>query len=617
VRPMSDMPGLAAALLGQALLVRGFHDRRALIVGAVVSGLAAGFRVQALWLTTPLFIAALIAQRRAGLRWMLSRPVAGLAAAILGWLVPLMWISGGMSAYLAALGSQAGEDFSWVDMLWANPTPRRIAFALLDTFAAPWSTLPLAAVVGVAAAAGLVVTLVRDRAALAIVCLAFVPYLVGHLLFQETSHVRYALPALPLVVWLAARGIAALRPLALPATAAIAAWALVLAVPAAIVYGRDAHPAFRAIGEMRRAAEGAAPAAVHSHYALRRPLQTVDDPRLAIVAPRREYEWLGMADYWRSGGAGDIWFLADPRRKDLDSIDRDARRAVVHYPWPLADRAELGGTRPQSVDWYRLRPPNWFVTEGWALTPETGGLARARGHGIHRQPIHAFVRRRSGPIRIMVGGRYLDSGPIKPVGFTLTLDGVAIAAWRFGPDAGGLNFLRIFEVPSGVPAGDGPYARLTMTATAVDGGPVPEVAIRQFDLQPLDGLIVGFDAGWHEEEYDSATGRRWRWSSGRSALRVLTGGDVVLRLRGESPLKYFDAPPTVRVTLNGETVGTTRPTDDFDWQVTLPAAAIARAAGVVVLEQDRVYRPGVAEGTADARELGLRLFEIDVHPVAQ
>jgi hypothetical protein len=35
-----------------------------------------------------------------------------------------------------------------------------------------------------------------------------------------------------------------------------------------------------------------------------------------------------------------------------------------------------------------------------------------------------------------------------------------------------------------------------------------------------------------------------------------------------------------------------------------------------MLEQDRVYRPGAAEGTGDTRELGLRLFAIDAHPVA-
>jgi hypothetical protein len=40
------------------------------------------------------------------------------------------------------------------------------------------------------------------------------------------------------------------------------------------------------------------------------------------------------------------------------------------------------------------------------------------------------------------------------------------------------------------------------------------------------------------------------------------------------------------------------------------------ANGTIVLETRPVYLPGRAEGTADARELGLRLFEIDVSPVS-
>jgi hypothetical protein len=45
-RPMSDMPGLALALVAQALFLRGTTDRRAIVIGAVIAGIAAGIRVQ-------------------------------------------------------------------------------------------------------------------------------------------------------------------------------------------------------------------------------------------------------------------------------------------------------------------------------------------------------------------------------------------------------------------------------------------------------------------------------------------------------------------------------------------------------------------------------------------
>jgi 4-amino-4-deoxy-L-arabinose transferase-like glycosyltransferase len=45
-RPMSDMPGLALALVAQALLLKGLTERRAFVLGALLAGLAAGVRVQ-------------------------------------------------------------------------------------------------------------------------------------------------------------------------------------------------------------------------------------------------------------------------------------------------------------------------------------------------------------------------------------------------------------------------------------------------------------------------------------------------------------------------------------------------------------------------------------------
>jgi hypothetical protein len=58
--------------------------------------------------------------------------------------------------------------------------------------------------------------------------------------------------------------------------------------------------------------------------------------------------------------------------------------------------------------------------------------------------------------------------------------------------------------------------------------------------------------------------------------------------------------------------GTLRPAGDFDWTVTVPADAVMRSGGAVAIETDRVYLPGPAEGTADARRLGLRLYDIRV-----
>jgi hypothetical protein len=633
LRPMSDMFGLALALAAQALALRGLGHPAALTASAAIAALAMGVRVQTALLTLPLLLVAVAMQRRAGVVWMLTRPGAAFVAAGLAWGIPLLALSGGIDGYLRALGTQADEDFAWVDMVLFNPSPRRVAFALYDTFVPLWGSVPLATVVLVLAALGLIVVALRARRALLFASIAFVPYAAFHLLLQETQHVRYSLPVLVAVVWLVAAGKAvrltrwvrqptAGRP---PISVAIVPMVLLLvscawvSISGGIVYGRDAHPSFLAIDHMQAASDDGARPAIYSHYALRRALQAAPPAGARIVDPRRNYEWLDLVDHWLEQRPEPAWFLADPRRTDLALIDprsrigARARQQHRQYRWVAAQLPELGGARPIGVDWYRFdSPPGWFAAEGWSLTPETGGLARATTMGVDHAPIDAYVRRRPGPMHLVVGGLHLGGAAGGSAAFTLAIDGQPIEQWTFDPTAA-LTFLRFIELPAGLSSGPGPFAHLQIAARHVDAGkPTPSVAIRQFDIQAADSVIYGFGEGWHEEEYESATGLRWRWSSDRSVIRVAPPSAVTLTLRGESPLKYVGQAPTVRVTAGGRTVAQLSPADDFSWTVSVPRETVGAAQGAIAIETDRVYLPGPAEGTTDARRLGLRLFDVRV-----
>ena len=310
-----------------------------------------------------------------------------------------------------------------------------------------------------------------------------------------------------------------------------------------------------------------------------------------------------------------IWFFADPRRTDLALIDPQARLDVKRYRWAVGERPEIGGTRPIGADWYRLSPPGWFAGQGWSLTPETGGLARATAAGPDHRPIEAWVRRRMGPLHLVVGGRHLGERGDPPAEFELALGGVLLDRWRLTVDE--RNFLRFLDIAEGLASGSGGYVPVTIQSRTVGNDQRRAgVAVRQFDIQSADRMLYGFGEGWHEEEYDPATGRTWRWSSERSVLRLKgASGDVRVVLRGESPLRYLDAPPTVRMVAGGHVISQFRPDADFEWTVTVPAADIIRGAGLVALETDPVYLPGPAEGTSDERHLGLRLYECRVIPV--
>jgi hypothetical protein len=532
----------------------------------------------------------------------------------------LVALTGGIGGYLRALGSQAGEDFAWVDMLWAHPTPKAIAFALYDTLVLPFDNVLLGVVILVIAGAAKLWLLVFDRRALVLLAIAFTPYLFFHLLFQETANLRYATPIVPAIAYLVGRvtspplryaGRSRIRTVCGAIVVAALLW---YAVPAGVAYGRDAHPAFRAIADMTSAASTNAvkPAAVFSHYSLRRPLQA-QPTSLPIIEPVRNYEWLAAEKYWLSGATEPVWFLGDPKRTDLALIDPQQRRTPVHYRWAVADRPALLGTRPLGVDWYRFEAPGWFAGEGWELTPETAGIARAANKRLQQQPISAYVRRRHEPMVALIAGRDLGALNDPASIFEVSIDGAVVDRWRLNPASDGIHFFHVMQLPDGVPAGPGNYATMAIAARAEQPGiATPQVAVEQFDIQPVGTVMFGFGEGWQEAEYNNSTGLAWRWTSDAATLRIMPSRDVAVRIRGESPLKYVKATPTVRIRAGSRELAVFHPDRDFDWSVKVPGDALNASAGTVTIETDKIYLPGQAEGTADARRLGLRVYGVEV-----
>jgi hypothetical protein len=606
-RPLSDMPGLAAAFASQALTLSGRVPAAAFLAGCSI-----GLRSQTMFLTVPLLAWCLVQRQARAREW-----ARALALAIVGglcWGIPLLLATGGLEAYVAALGTQAREDFAGVDMLWATPTPRRLAFGLFHTLALPWAAVPLAVVMLSLGVLGGFLLLVRERSRLVLLLVAFAPYAAFHLVFQETITVRYALPIVAPVAFVAARSLVVAGRGTNFVAAPLAAFALLVAAPGLMAYAADPHPAFRAIDDARRRAEGNAPAMVTSHYELRRPLQAAEPTGLRITWAARQREWLELVKYWQTGGRQPVWFLANPRRTDLALIDPHSRTDVVRYRWAVERRPEVSGTRPAAVDWYRLQPPMWFLGEGWSLTAETGGIAEATGTGPDRGPIVGWVRCQATPMQLMIGGGHLGEIADGPVELVLRMEETVYDRWTVRSEE--RSFLRFLYMREG--CGVSPYARLTVTARGLPRASDPvsrrvRVAIRQFDVQPATRFMVGFGPGWHEDEYAADTGLRWRWASERAVLRVRgPAQDVRVRIRGESPLRYFDAPPTVTLSGAGRVFGRIEPTSDFEFDVTVPADAAQRAGGDLVLETSRSFVPAETQRSSDTRRLGLRIFDVRV-----
>ena len=616
-RPMSDVAGLALAVAAQVLVLRawtGSAGAGSLIAGAIVSGLAAGVRIQTAALTVPLLAVVLFtAPAKVTVRARVLTAGAAVAG-VLFWAVPMLLASGGLTNYLAALGSQAGEDFVGVVMLWTTPTPRVAAHALVNALVWPWGTLTLGAVVVAVAAAGMAVSAVKTPKNLMLLALVFGPYAVFHLLLQETLTMRYALPLLAPVAYLFVRGAQALR-VSPFAEIAVVTVALVTTVPQATGFARGS-PGIKAMSD---AMDKGGPIA--GHAGMRRlyewlevtdaslPRRSPEGAKAVFLRAPHGFEWLTLVEEWRRNPSSAVQFVANPRRTDYRTLfDPYARLETTPYRWPFTEWPHLGGARPGAVDRVAFSPPGWMLDRGWAVSAEVAGTTEVEGYGPHRRPSVAWLRARDEGATLMIGGRHLGGGDEPEARVTLALPAAEVTQQAVKPGF----FFDIIELPAGVLRGAG-YLPLSVTAASIVAGRNVRVALEQFDLQPAGRPMVGVADGWQEPEYNRSTGRAWRWASERAALWVRpVGRDVILTIDAESPLRYFDTAVVLRVMAGGRELSRLSPAQDFKWDITLPAAVLQAANGTVVLESDKFFVPGDRDGTGDRRHLALRVYSMSV-----
>jgi hypothetical protein len=635
LRPLSDMSGLALATATQLCLLTALGrqgssardvDRtssvRWLMAGGALCGLTAGIRAQTVMLTAPLFLAVLV-WPRTGLP-MRARLLA-LAAALAGvivWAVPLLAATGGLEGYLTALGSQAGEDFSGVVMVWTTRQARVAALAILNSFIWPWEQYRFGVAMVGLAAIGAGRLFWRDRPALLLCAIAFVPYAIFHLLFHETATMRYAMPLVVPVAFLAALAVEAAGRRTLTVLGAVAVIvSLVVTVPAARAYSRDGSPAFRVFAALPLAGSGSAAAAdarashagpsgpaLGFHASLRRVEEWLHERHdMKVMRAGHGREWLALVEHWRTEPDVPVVFAADPRRTDLALFDPHARTLTASERWTLEERPFLAGIRPGNADAYLMRPPGWMLDKGWALTAEVAGVTAREALGPAVQPSTAWIRAREPAADLWLGGRHVAG--VAPARLTLTLSDRVIAGWDVTPGF----FYRHLALPAGSLAGSA-YLPLRVSASAADGsGRGVEVKLEQFDLQSDANAMFGYADGWYEPEYNPTTSLSWRWMSEKARLWVRpVGRDITLVISGESPLKYFEAAPEIRILAGATEVGRFAPAADFSQTITVPAQALAASDGMLTVESSLWFTPAQRGESADQRHLALRVYSVAV-----
>ncbi|HEV3063324.1 MAG TPA: hypothetical protein VGY48_34080 [Vicinamibacterales bacterium] len=620
-RPISDMMGLAAAVAVQAMTLAA-ETERAIVVASFCGGVTVGIRSQVFWLTVPLLVWVLVRRQTPSGRGVLATgPVrnltpykcaAAFTAGVVAWLAPLVIATGGPASYWRALSDQGAEDLSGIRMLWTTPTARELVDAGYYAFVAPWGTWPTAILIVAFALIGGAILVRHDRRALMLVALAFGPYLIFDVMFQETFTSRYALPIVIPIAWLAMNGLSVLpHPAAVVAAAGLLMFHAHVGGRSIAAYARHHAPAFALLDDMRRDAdaEPGSPKPIlapdrRQSFDLRRPLVWLGEAAPSFdrqLAAPPQHEWLEAVSYWNSGGRAPVWFVVDPRRAAMAMIQHSD---PVAYRWSLPYPVLASGTRPGDIDWYRIDRPEWYLGQGWSLTPEAAGIAAADHRGLEYGPIEGWIRSaalRSGGL--LFGGRNLEATERPQV--MLALERGWSTTVQVKPGA----FLELVRLPpmdseSLVPE----YLKVTVTAS-----PPARVAIEQFDASSSRG-VVGFGDGWYEPEFDPATGRRWRWLSGRGELRYVTGeSGSSLHLEGESPRTYYPRASRVVVRAGDVVLRDAMVSDDFSMEVPVPRAV---DPSMLVVETDQTHVPAATSwrGSRDRRRLGLRIFRCELRP---
>jgi hypothetical protein len=387
-----------------------------------------------------------------------------------------------------------------------------------------------------------------------------------------------------------------------------------VAVIEATSYSTTAAPAFRLLFDMRgisgvRRSTATPVLAMHRRedLDLRRPIQWVgaDMPTFSrrLAAPPK-HEWLELVKYWNAGGRDPVWFIADPLRTDVALIDHPAGRHAS-YRWPLDYPILLGGVRPNEMDWHIFDSPGWYLGEGWSLTPETAGVAKEDRRGPGVAPIDAWIRRRTGPVTLMIGGRNL-SGDGASARVKMTLDDRALDEIAAAPGF----FLRFVRLPDGALAGSGAYARLSIAAD------LPSLAVEQFDAQSTGRVVVGFSDGWHEMEYNPVTGRSWRWMSEHGVIRARAERRPLrLSMRGET--EGFSRPTRITVRVGDRVVAQSTANGRFVVQADIPADLLTGEETAIGVESDQFFVPAErSRRTQDRRHLALRVYEMQLRPAS-
>lgn len=599
-RPMSDSLGLLFVVSTQALLLRALDAGARLSLASLLAGLSLGVRLQTGLLTLPLWL-WVVFKRRGG-----AAPFLAFATGAFAWALPMVVATGGPGEYARAFAEIMG-DAARSEPVIVGLTLNLAVRALYDVFIAPWVSPLLGVSVILLASIGFLDTAVRRRDAAGLALLAFGPYLVFHTLVQQAETVRYSLPYLPGIVWMAFAGVEVLTERLPKARFVQSALVIILAIGAAAItvpalarYHVTPSPPVAAMRAIEARAVPPSTYVLAGHYMFWRyfPLRPEG---LDLLRAEPGHAVPRLVEHLLTGDTREILFLADPGRTDLVSFSRESRHLVGRWQWPPEVLPFLKGARPNQVELFAIRSPRHFPGDGWLLSLESGRMDDAP-----KTPRLAYLKAMSRPSFLLVAGSPTDA--TEDCHLDLEISGLLSdrAPCRE-------SLLRGYHIEASGP-GLG-YLPLSIT-TAYASSPVAVPFV-------LDGLDYGSEEdagfahgdGWFHPEKDPEF-RRFRWASprARTLLHVPLSG-VRLVIEGTAPVPYRGAHFTLELSEGGIPLATTRVKDGRFRLEALISGTEARFREVV-LTSERGFVPNTIQKNGDMRHLAVRVYSFSLVAVA-
>ncbi|HYC61499.1 MAG TPA: hypothetical protein VEK79_18235 [Thermoanaerobaculia bacterium] len=432
----SDVPATAIVFVGCALLLRGRTDVRAYIAGAVVLGIAAGFR------PANLFVGAVPALMATWMQFRAKSYRAIAAAMFLG----LAVVAG---SYLgAALASRSIADYIWIVRdqstyvreidSWRNPGRGSLYDAAKTFMLRPFGQKDVLNALALAAAMSVIAALVRRRMQPLLTFAIFTPLAVTTWLNLDINTPgRYAIGYLPMHALLAADGFLLFgRKAQIALCSAVVLVFIAWTWPALEMQRETDAPAVAAMKWVRDNAPASTPVYVHAGYGPQasyvlagRPVHFFEN--VEEIPPEHGHSWL--VD-WRLREGGHTFIRP---RKTLWKVLR--QRSFEASVTPASTLLRFGG------GWHELegtpsRSYRWMNKEGVVLLPSI------RGAGIVTLRIYLQVDSLPPPIIVDV---LWNGAPIDRI--TSSVAEVE-RSWTLQSREGAANELRLVTNKTVVPA---------------------------------------------------------------------------------------------------------------------------------------------------------------------